>query len=258
MDMQLKGKTALVCGGSSGIGLGCAHALAAEGVNVVIAGRDAGRLQKAVDAIAGDGGLVRAVTVDLASPDAVTKLRAAAAAFDILLMSPGGSPAGDILTIGSGWTSGIEQIVARPMAIIEAYLPGMQAKRYGRVINITSSGVHFTNPGLAYSGALRAAMTHATANLARRVAADGITINSIAPGPVESAGLHEFFERRAKELGVSVEEVRAQRLKDTPTGRFGEAADIGAMAVFLASPYAGSITGRTLLMDGGANPFPFL
>lgn len=257
MDMQLKGKTALVCGGSSGIGLGCAQALAREGVNIVIAGRDAGRLRSAVDAIARLGGSVRAVSVDLASAGAVQTLRGTAGDFDILLLNPGGSPAGDILTVGDGWSRGIEQIVTRPMAIIEAYLPGMQTRKFGRVINITSSGVHFSNPGLGFSGALRAAITHAAANLARRVAPDGITVNSIAPGPVESAGLDEFLARRAKELGISTSEMRQQRLKDIPAGRFAGAAEIGAMAVFLASPLAASITGRTM-MDGGANPFPFL
>ena len=258
MDMQLHGKRALVCGGSGGIGLACAQALGAEGVALVIAGRDQARLDRAVASLAATAGEVRGVAVDLSRDTACATLRDAVADIDILVTNPGGSPTGDILTVADGWADGILQIVARPMALIDAYLPGMRTRGFGRVINITSSAFAIANPNLAFSGALRAALTHAAANLARRVAADGITVNNLAPGPVESAGLQEFFERLARAQGVDVTEIRAQRLKDTPAQRFADPLEIGRMVTFLASPHAASLTGRTMLMDGGANPYPFL
>jgi 3-oxoacyl-[acyl-carrier protein] reductase len=258
MDMRLKGKSALVCGGSGGIGLACAKALAEEGVAIVIVGRDRSRLDKALIALAGVGEEARAVSVDMSSPVAVATLLDVIEEVDILLTNPGGSPTADILGAGEAWSKGIEQFVAQPMAIVEAYLAGMRARRFGRVINITSSAFAFASPGLAFSGALRAALTHTAANLARRIAADGVTVNNIAPGPVESDGLHEFLQRMAREQNISVAEARALRLKDTPTQRFADPAEIGRMAVFLASPHAASLTGRTMLMDGGANPYPFL
>jgi 3-oxoacyl-[acyl-carrier protein] reductase len=258
MDMRLKGKSALVFGGSSGIGLACAKAFVEEGVAVVVVGRDRSRLDKAQAILATADEDVKAVSVDMSSSGAVATLRDAIKDVDILLTNPGGSPAADILAAGEAWSKGIDQIVAQPMAIIEAYLPGMRARRFGRVINITSSAVAFASAGLAFSGALRAALTHAAANLARRVAADGVTVNNIAPGPVESDGLKEFFERIAREQNISVAEARTLRLKDTPAQRFADPAEIGRMALFLASPHAASITGRTMLMDGGANPYPFL
>lgn len=258
MDMRLKGKSALICGGSSGIGLACAKALAEEGVAVVVVGRDQSRLERALVSLAAASIEARAVSVDLSSSGAVATLLEAIKEVDIILTNPSGSPAADILEAGAAWTTGIDQFVVQPLAIVRAYLPGMQLRRFGRVINITSSAFAFASPGLAFSGALRAALTHTATNLARRVAADGVTVNNIAPGPVESDGLHEFLERIAREQNISVAEARAQRLRDTPAQRFADPAEIGRMAVFLASPHAASLTGRTMLMDGGANPYPFL
>jgi 3-oxoacyl-[acyl-carrier protein] reductase len=254
--MRLQGRTALICGGSNGIGLACARALAEEGVRVVIAARDPVRLEAARASLA--SAEAKGVAVDFAAADAVATLSQAVGDLDILVTNPGGSPAADILSAGEEWAKGVDQIVARPMAIIEAFLPGMRARGFGRIINITSSAFAVANAGLAFSGALRATLTHVAANLARRVAADGVTVNNIAPGPVESAGLQDYFERLAREQGVPVEQVRALRLQDTPTRRFADAGEIGRMAVFLASPHAASLTGRTMLMDGGANPYPFL
>jgi 3-oxoacyl-[acyl-carrier protein] reductase len=258
MDMKLRGRSALICGGSSGIGLGCARAFAEEGVRIVLAARDPGRLELARASLQATGREIIAVAIDLASSNAVEKLVEASGDIDILVTNPGESPAADIVSAGLEWATGIDQIVARPMAIIEAYVSGMRARGFGRIINITSSAVAFASAGLAFSGALRAALTHASANLARRVAADGVTVNNIAPGPVETEGLQAYFDRMAREQGVPAAAVRALRLQDIPTRRFAEAEEIGRMAVFLASPYAANLTGRTMLMDGGANPYPFL
>lgn len=258
MDMKLQGKSALICGGSSGIGLACARAFCEEGVAVTIAARNPERLEAARQSLAQLGRSVNIVAVDLESPDAVATLRQAIDTIDILVTNPGGSPAADILSAKDEWKTGIAQIVAQPMAIVESYLPAMRARKFGRIINISSSAFAYANPSLAFSGALRAALTHVTANLARRVACDGVTVNNIAPGPVESEGLNLFFERVAKEQKITLGEVRALRLKDTPTQRFADADEIGRMAVFLASPHAGNLTGRTMLIDGGANLYPFL
>jgi len=258
MDMHLLGRRALVCGGSRGIGFACALAFADEGAEVTIVGRDQSRLDVAVTALRRSGPTARSVAADLADPDATAILTAAVPDIDILVTNAGISPAADILRAAGAWEEGISAIVARPMELAGAYLAGMVDRGYGRVINITSSAFAMVNPNLAFSGALRAALTHAAANLARQVAAAGVTVNNIAPGPVESNGLTAYFARIAHEQNAAVGDIRAQRLMDTPTRRFLKAEEIGRTAVFLASPHASSLTGRTMLMDGGANPYPFL
>lgn len=254
MDLGLQGRTALVCGGSSGIGLGIARALRGEGCEVILVARNEARLAAAADAL-GHG--TRYLVQDLSAPDAAVSLAAAAGPVEILVTNPGINPAGDILDADTV-TSATQTVAARTMSLIGAFLPAMQAKGWGRVLNITSSGVFAAGPALGLSGAVRAALTHLSASLSRQVAPDGVTVNCVAPGPVETEGLLEFLNRRARETGTDVETVRAERLATLPTGRFVGTEEIGAICAFLASTRAGSITGRTILADGGANAFPFL
>lgn len=257
MDLGLQGKTAIICGGSSGIGLGCARALACEGATVWLVARNADRLAAAAKGIRRAGGRVEICVADLSQPKASLNIVKAVPGADILVTNPGMSPAGD-LTDPKIWAPGIEAIVAATMDLIGRVIPGMQSRGYGRIVNITSSGAFEAGAALGFSGALRAALTHASASLAREVGADGVTINNIAPGPVQSDGLEHFFARRAGELGCGVDEIRRSRLEGIPAKRFAEPDEVGAMCAMLASPFAASITGRTILMDGGANSNPFL
>lgn len=253
MDLDINGKTALVCGGSSGIGLAVARALRREGCDVIIAARNKTRLEAAARALGG----ARILVQDLTKRDAARQLAADAGPVDILLTNPGVSPAGDILDPATV-AGACEGITAGTMGLIAAFLPAMRAKGWGRIVNITSSGVFAAGPALGLSGAVRAALTHLTASLSRQVAPDGVTVNCVAPGSVDTDGFSEFIQRRADETGADIDQLRAERLASLPTGRFVEAQEIGALCAFLASPLAASITGRTILADGGANPFPFL
>ena len=257
MDLGLKGRTAIVCGGSSGIGLGCARALAAEGVHVWLVARTEARLTDAAESIRSAGGMAYIRVADLAAADAADRIVEAVPAADVLITNPGISPSGKLTDAGI-WAPGIDAVVGQTMGLIGRVMPGMRERRFGRIVNITSSGAFEAGAALGFSGALRAALTHASASLSREVAEDGVTINSIAPGPVQSGGLEHFFARRAGELGCSVDEVRDARLANIPARRFADAAEVGAICAMLASPLAASITGRTILMDGGANPNPFL
>ncbi|MAQ83978.1 MAG: hypothetical protein CMH12_12175 [Maritimibacter sp.] len=253
MDLGIAGRRALVCGASAGIGFGCAQVLAAEGCEVIMVARDPGRLDAAVTQVPG----ARGVVADLGEDGVEARLRDAAGPVDILVTNPGVSPAGS-LTDAATVMDATRSVPAQTMALIGAFLPGMRAAGWGRVVNITSSGVFASGAALGLSGAVRATLTHMAASLAQEVAADGITVNCIAPGPVDTAGLQHFVERRARETGQSVAEVRAARLASLPTRRFSEPAEVGALCAFLASSLAANITGRTVLADGGANAYPFL
>jgi 3-oxoacyl-[acyl-carrier protein] reductase len=257
MDLGLNGRTAIVCGGSSGIGLGCAQVLAGEGVTVWLVARNEDRLAAAAERIRKAGGRVRTIMADLSQPEAPVQIAEAVPSVNILVTNPGISPAGG-LTDRAIWVPGVEAIVATSLDLIGRVLPGMRSRGYGRIVNITSSGAFEAGAALGFSGALRAAITHASASLAREVGGDGVTINNIAPGPVHSEGLEHFFARRAGELGCSVEDVRQSRLAAIPARRFADAAEVGAICAMLASPFAASVTGRSILMDGGANSNPFL
>ncbi len=259
MDLGLAGKRALVCGASGGIGLACARALAEEGVEVHLVARDSSRLEAAVSTILEAGGIGSSSAEDLRDPEAPQRIVAAFPAADIVVTNPGASPAADLLTGGeAAWHDGIEAIVSQPLALIALALPPMKAQGFGRIINVTSAAFAHSSPRLAFSGALRGALTHAMTSLARQVAAEGITVNNIAPGPVESAGLHHHLDRIALAEGITREQAAAGRLASVPTGRFATADEIGRICAFLASVHTANITGRTILADGGANPYPFL
>jgi 3-oxoacyl-[acyl-carrier protein] reductase len=257
LDLGLDGRLAVVCGASSGIGLGCARVLAAEGCRVVLVARNLERLRQAEATIRNDGGAASALAVDLGSADAPAKILAAAGAVDILVTNPGLSPAGN-LTDPAIWPAGIAAIVAQTLGLIGAVVPSMRARRFGRIVNIASSGAFEAGAALGFSGALRAALIHAAASLARDFGPDGVTVNNIAPGPVRSDGLRAYFERRARETGRDVGAVLSERMASIPTRRFAEPEEIGRACAFLCAPSAASISGRTILMDGGANDYPFL
>jgi 3-oxoacyl-[acyl-carrier protein] reductase len=258
MKLGIAGKTALVCGGSSGIGLGCAKVLAEEGVSVWIVGRDANRLEAAKAEFSASGNSVRCVSADLASPAVADQLKEAIGHVDILVTSPGGSPPSQIPSAGEQWKTPVDQFIANPIAIANVFLPTMIEQRFGRIVNIASSAFALAESELAFSGALRAALVHSASTLARRVGQFGVTVNNVAPGAVESDGLRHFYARSALEEGSTFDEVYARRLSEIPTRRFARTDEIGALVAYLSSRQAANITGRTIVMDGGANAYPFL
>ena len=266
MDLGLKGKAALVCASSKGLGRGCAEALAREGVDLVLVARGAAALEATAAAIRAESG-VRVVTIatDITTPagraqalDASRALGRDTAAFDIVVTNAGGPPTGEFLAFDdAAWTKAIEANMLTPLALIRAALPGMCQRGWGRIGNITSSSVKAPIPSLHLSSGARAGLTGVVAGVAREVAGRGVTINNLLPGAFATDRLLHSFAPRAAQAGVPVEQVTQQRRAAIPAGRFGEPAEFGATCAFLCSVHAGYITGQNVLIDGGAYPGVF-
>jgi 3-oxoacyl-[acyl-carrier protein] reductase len=270
MDLQLKDKTALVTGSSKGIGEAIAMALAREGVNVVVHGRDGVQAERVVSAIAATGGRAFAVLGDLTQEEAVERLVAEAEAYagriNILVNNAGGSgPKTDWqTTTAAGWDSTYDRNVLAAVRVSTRLLPGMREARWGRVINI-SSGAATMPPatGPDYSAA-KAAMNALTASMAKAVADEGVTVNAISPGAIKSAKLERGFRTVAAARGIAPEDAPWEDIQrgvlplfaNVPLGRVGELDELADTVAFLASPLAGYITGINLHVDGGFSSIP--
>ena len=254
MDMGLKGKRALVCASSRGLGLGCARALAAEGVDLVMNARGAEALEAAAQAIRDDFGVeVTTVAADVASAEGQAELIAAAGVVDILVNNAGGPPPG----IWSDWNredfiAALDANMLAPIALMTALLPGMIDRGWGRVVNITSQSVKAPIAQLGLSNSARAGLTGYVAGTARQVAGKGVTINNLLPGIHATARAEALDDGVARDQGISRDEARRRRSATIPAGRYGTAEEFGAACVFLCSARAGFIVGQNLLLDGGA------
>ena len=251
MDLGLTGKTALVLGGTRGLGHACAVALAAEGVRVLVNGRD-----RAVgEAAAASLPQARFVAGDIGSDDGRTALVAAVAAIampDIVVTNAGGPPAGPFAeTDAAMWRKAFETSVAGPLEVARAFLPSMRARRYGRIINITSFVVKELYPNMSLSNSMRVGLTGAMGALAREVAAEGVTVNGILPGLMDTGALHPVLDHTLQRAGQTETEVRAAMAAGIPMQRLGLAGDFGPLCAFLASPFAAYITGQNICIDGG-------
>jgi 3-oxoacyl-[acyl-carrier protein] reductase len=244
MDLLLRDRAALVMGGSSGLGLGIATALAEAGACVCLLARDAGRLAAAAERLRqASGAGVGTLAVDLAEPEAV-----GAAIGDIvegigtpdILIGNGGGPPPGVAT----------RFDPATMTLTDAFLPAMRERRFGRIIMVSSTSVVEPIPGLVLSNALRAALANWGRTLAREVARDGVTVNTLMPGRFDTARARALTEARAKD-GLSVEDVRRRDIETIPAGRFGTPEEFGAVAAFLASPRAAYVTGALIPVDGG-------
>jgi 3-oxoacyl-[acyl-carrier protein] reductase len=270
MDLQLSDKTALVTGSSKGIGEAIAIALAREGANVVVHGRDEVQAQRVVSTIVAAGGRAHAVLADLTQDEAVERLVAEAedrvGAIQILVNNAGGSgPQNDWgTTTATGWTSTFDRNVLAAVRVSTRLLPGMRQASWGRVINI-SSGAATMPPatGPDYSAA-KAAMNALTASMAKAVAAEGVTVNAISPGTIKSAKLEGGFRAVAAARGIAAEDAPWDVIQrgvlplfaNVPIGRVGELNELADAVAFLASPLAGYITGVNLHIDGGFSSIP--
>jgi 3-oxoacyl-[acyl-carrier protein] reductase len=270
MDLQLNDKTALVTGSSKGIGEAIAVALAREGVNVVVHGRDGVQAQRVVGSIVAAGGRAYAVLGDLTQEEAVERLVAEAeehvGGINILVNNAGGSaPKSDWqATAAAGWASTFDRNVLAAVRVSTRLLPRMRQARWGRVINI-SSGAATMPPatGPDYSAA-KAAINAMTASLAKAVAAEGVTVNAISPGTIKSAKLEDGFRAAAAARGIAAKDAPWEDIQrgvlpffaDVPLGRVGEPNELADAVAFLASPLAGYITGINLHVDGGFSSLP--
>jgi 3-oxoacyl-[acyl-carrier protein] reductase len=254
MDLGIRGRTAIVCGGSKGLGRGSAEKLAEAGVAIVLNARSQGPLEQAAGEIAERYGVpVTPVAADVTTPEGRARLLEAAPAPDILITNAGGPPPGMWHDWGEAeWQAAIRANMLTPIHLITAVLPGMIERRWGRIVNITSGSVKAPIPELGLSGAARSGLTGFVAGTSRQVARFGVTINTLLPGQHETARIESLMANVARTRGISVEEARAEAYAKNPTGRFGTTEEFGAMCAFLCSAYAGYIVGQNILLDGGA------
>ena len=244
MDLGLAGRVALVTGGSRGIGHAIAAGLAAEGARVAIAARDAERVRAAAAGFGGHGVVFDSDDLD-AVPSVIGDVESALGPIDIYVANTGGPPAGEdpLGFTREQWEAAHRTLVLSPMAFLERLLPGMRERGWGRVVGISSMAVREPIAGLQLSNAHRPGLIAAFKVLARRVAADGVTINSVLPGRIAT-------ERIAANYG-SLDAAEAEARDTVPAGRLGTADELAAAAIFLCSAPASYITGTTLLVDGG-------
>jgi 3-oxoacyl-[acyl-carrier protein] reductase len=254
MDLGIRGRRALVTGASRGLGRGCAEALAAEGAELVIAARGAGALEEAARAIrAAHGVTVTAVAADVTTEEGRAALHGAAGEVDILVTNAGGPPPGRWDESGpEALQRALEASMLAPIALMRDHLPGMMARGWGRVVNITSSAVVAPTRALGLSTAARMGLTGWVAGTAREVAGTGVTINNLLPGSHETDRILALDRAAAEREGRTPEEVRAQAMARIPAGRYGDPAEFGAVCAFLCSAQAGYIVGQNVLVDGGA------
>ncbi len=253
MEMGIAGKRALVCASSKGLGRGCAEALAAEGVHLVMNARTKGPLEDAAAAIRATHGVqVETVAADITSDAGRAAVLAAAGDVDILVTNAGGPPPG----MWSDWEredfiKALDANMLTPIALMKALLPAMMDKGWGRVVNITSQSVKAPIAVLGLSNSARAGLTGYVAGTARQVAGAGVNINNLLPGIHATDRAVSLDEGVCKAQGITMEQAQAQRMAGIPAGRYGTAAEFGAACAFLCSDRAGFIVGQNILLDGG-------
>jgi len=255
MDLGIAGRRAIVCASSKGLGRACAEALVREGVEVTLNGRDRATLNAAAQAIrAATGVAVHAVAGDITAEATRAALIARCPEPDILINNAGGPPPGDFRRWSiDDWHRALDANMLAPIAMIALVLDGMVARRWGRIVNITSGAVKAPIATLGLSNGARAGLTGFVAGLARQVAAKGVTINNLLPGPFETDRLRANIAARAKE-GESYDAAAGRERAAIPAGRFGAPDEFGAACAFLCGSHAGFITGQNLLLDGGKFP----
>lgn len=253
MDLGLKGKRALVCASSKGLGLGCARALAEAGVDLVMNARGAEALEASAAAIRKEFGVdVVAVAADVTSEEGRAKVLEAARGVDILVNNAGGPPPG----LWTDWErddfiAALDANMLTPIALIKALVPTMMERGWGRVVNITSQAVKAPIPVLGLSNSARAGLTGYVAGTARQIAGSGVTINNLLPGIHATDRAVSLDTGVSKAQGISMEDARAAREATIPAGRYGTIEEFGATCAFLCSQHAGFIVGQNILLDGG-------
>ncbi len=253
MDLGIKGKRALVCASSKGLGKGCAMALAEAGVDLVLNGRGVEALEATADELRAMGVNVTPVAADVTTEEGRAALLDAAQGVDILVNNAGGPPPG----LWSDWDrddfiKALDANMLAPIALMKALLPGMIDQGWGRVVNITSASVKAPIAQLGLSNSARAGLTGYVAGTSRQVAQHGVTINNMLPGIHATDRAVSLDTGVSKAQGISIEQAIAQREATIPARRYGSAQEFGAMCAFLCSQHAGFLVGQNIVLDGGA------
>lgn len=256
MELGLRGKRALILGGSRGLGFATARSLAAEGASVILCGRDLEKLRKAATDLRNSGSDVRISAFDLANLEqvehSVRDATASEGAIDILVNNGGGPRPGPVSEVTPAeWEKTFAEMLRGTFFISSALLPEMRRRRWGRIINIVSSGVIQPIPNLGISNSLRSAVIGWAKTLASEVALDGVTVNSVAPGRIHTERVDELDEVVARRTGQPREAVAADSRKNIPIGRYGDPREFADVVTFLASERASYVTGSVIRVDGG-------
>ncbi|HET7032984.1 MAG TPA: SDR family oxidoreductase [Casimicrobiaceae bacterium] len=259
MDLGIAGRRALVCAASKGLGRGCAQALADAGCEVTIVARNGETLRKTAEELAARAGRpVAFVVADITTAEGRDAALAACREPDIVINNAGGPPPGDFRDWDrAAWLRAIDANMLTPIELIKATIDSMIARKFGRIVNITSSAVKAPIDVLGLSNGARSGLTGFVAGLARKVASHNVTINNLLPGSFETDRMRATIEARAKAQGKTFEQALESARTATPTHRFGTIEEFGATCAFLCSSHAGYIVGQNILIDGGNYPGTF-
>ncbi len=256
MDFGIKGRRAIVCASSKGLGRACAEALAEEGVDLVLTARTEGPLLDTAAFIAKKYGVdVKTIAGDITSVEGRRAVLDECANPDILINNAGGPPPGDFhdWTL-EDWMKALNANMLTAIELIRQTVDGMQDRKFGRIVNITSASVKAPIDILGLSNGARAGLTGFVAGISRKTVAHNVTINGLLPGPFETDRLLSTMKPAAEATGKPIEDIMAERAKLNPAGRFGQPEEFGAACAFLCSSKSGFITGQNILLDGGAFP----
>ncbi len=253
MDLGIKGRKAIVCAASKGLGRGCAEALARAGAEILITARTAETLERTADEIRrATGATVHALAGDITTPDGRAAVLAAMPDPDILINNAGGPPPGNFRDWDEAtWMKAVNNNMVTPIMLIRAVIDRMIERKFGRIVNITSSAVRAPIPILGLSNGARAGLTGFVAGLSREVAKHNVTINNLLPGLFATDRLTGMYTAEAKRLGRDPDDYIKEQQAPIPAGRFGNPEEFGEVCAFLCSTHAGMLVGQNILLDGG-------
>jgi 3-oxoacyl-[acyl-carrier protein] reductase len=256
MDLGIRGRNALVCAASKGLGKGCAMSLAREGVNVTIVARGREALESAAAQIRSATDVtVNTVAADITTTEGRAAALKACTQPDILVNNAGGPPPGDFREWSrEDWIKAVDANMLTPIELIRATVDGMIARKFGRIVNITSNSVKAPIEELGLSNAARSGLTGFVAGLARKTVRHNVTINNLLPGQFATDRLKSRLAVNAKAAGQTLEAHLEARSRMIPAGRFGDPAEFGELCAYVCSAQAGFITGQNFLIDGGTYP----
>ncbi len=261
MELFLAGKKILITGGSKGIGLACAIAVASEGADVIISSRSKENLDTAAGRISRQGGELHVFPANLSEPGDIDSLkefvRDRFGYLDCLLLNTGGPPMGSALEHNDeAWLSAFNSLFMPVMRLARYFVPIMQERKFGRIVSISSTGVKQPIPGLVLSNSVRQSVVAYLKTLSSEVAKDNVLINTLLPGSTNTERLASLHETIAGKQGKSLDEVIKARINTIPAGKFGEPDNLAALAAFLLSGKNEYITGQSIAVDGGMVSFP--
>lgn len=257
MDLGLKGRRALVCASSKGLGRACAVALAAEGVHVTLTARGAEALAKTAAGIRAAYPDIEVIEVagDITTSEGRQAALKACPDPDILVNNAGGPPPGDFRNwTRDDWIKALDANMLTPIELIKATVDGMMARKFGRIVNITSAAVKAPIDVLGLSNGARSGLTGFVAGLSRKTVRANVTINGLLPGPFNTDRMRSVAAGQTASTGLSIDEILHKRMVENPAGRFGDPEEFGLACAFLCGAKAGFITGQNIVLDGGAYP----